>query len=64
VGSHFKSLYEKDYDFASDDPEVGCISALELEEIDSSNSDDNCNESNNVRCGGYIATIPCHRMSW
>jgi hypothetical protein len=41
VGSLLNSLYEKDYDFASDDPEVRCISALELEKVDSSDIDDN-----------------------
>jgi hypothetical protein len=48
VGSLQNSLYEKDYDFASDDLEVRCISALELDEVDSSDSDENCDESNNV----------------
>jgi hypothetical protein len=60
VGSLLNSLYEN-YDFASDDPEVRCISVLELEEIDSSDSDDSCDESNNVRRRGYMATIPCRR---
>jgi hypothetical protein len=46
VGSLLNPLCEKDYDFASDDLEVCCISALELEEVDSSDSDDNCDESN------------------
>jgi hypothetical protein len=57
VGSLLKSLYEMDYDFASEDPEVRCISALELEEVDSSDSDYNCDESNSVRLRDYIATI-------
>jgi hypothetical protein len=61
VGSVLNSLYEKDYDFASDDPEVRFISALELEEAASSVSDENCDESSNVRRRGYIATIPCRR---
>jgi hypothetical protein len=61
MGSLLNSLHEKDYDFASDDPGVRYISALELEEVDSSDSDDNCDESNNVCRRGYIATISCRQ---
>jgi hypothetical protein len=61
VGYLLNFLYEKDNDFASDDPEVRCVSALELEEVDSSESGDNCDEINNIRRQGYIATIPCRR---
>jgi hypothetical protein len=61
VGFLLKSVYEKDYDFASNNPEVRCISALALEEVDSSDTDDSCDESNNVRRRGYIATILCRR---
>jgi hypothetical protein len=46
AGSPPNSLYERDYEFASDDPEVRCTLDLELEEVDSSDNDDNCDESN------------------